>query len=112
MPAPTHPSLTSSEGLELAVQRALRGEVPPCVTAIVCSTLSPSLIVLQVFHHGSPSQLAYFEETVASELEQCLPSGVLATPELRCELLPAAAFEARPGQLIIVTNPWAIDAPA
>ena len=98
--------MTSDEALELAIHRCLRAEVPPCVRGILAPTVSPELVELQVFHYGSVSQLADFEEVVGFELEQCLPSGMINAPQLRCQFLPGEAFEPSPGQLIIHNNPW------
>ena len=94
------------EALELAIHRALRGEVPPCVRAIVAN-LSREAIALRVFHYGQPSQLSDFQETVESELDQCLSGGLKKAPRLSYEFLPAENFEVFPGTLVVHDNPWA-----
>lgn len=99
--------MISGEALEHAVHRALRGEVPRCVRAIVATKLSPQAVVLHVFHYGPASRLTDFEEVVESELDQCLPAGLSKAPPLTCEFLPAETFEALPGLIILHDNPWA-----
>lgn len=57
--------------LELALHRALRGEVSPSVHAITAD-LGARPIRLNVYG----SEESVFEEAVESEMQQCLPQGV------------------------------------
>jgi hypothetical protein len=95
--------MDETETLELALHRALRGEVPPCVRAIVAS----ARIQLDVFSSSRGDELASFEEVVESELGTCLGVAVPSAPTLSCRFLPADSFSVTVGMRVIYDNPWA-----
>jgi hypothetical protein len=99
--------MDETETLELALHRALRGEVPPCVRAIVATELSSASIKLDVFSSSPCEELASFEEVVESELEVCLGGSVPSAPTLACRFLPADSFSVTAGMRVIYDNPWA-----
>ena len=67
--------LNLNDALELALYRALRGEVPSCVHAIT-TDLSTRPLQLHVYHYGEDCKEQFSEEIIESEMEQCLPSDV------------------------------------
>lgn len=67
--------LTLEDALELALHRAVRGEIAPDVKAITAD-LSVVPIRLAVYHYGVRPTGEAFEETVEAEMEECLPKGV------------------------------------
>ena len=99
--------MDETEALELALHRALRGEVPPCVRAIVATELSSARIELDVFSASAGEELASFEEVVESELEVCLGGIMPCAPTISCRFLPAGSFSVTAGMRVIYDNPWA-----
>lgn len=67
--------LNLNDALELALHRALRGEVPPCVHAITAD-LSVRPLQLHVYHYGENCKEQLSEEVIKSEMDQCLPDAV------------------------------------
>ena len=64
--------LNLNDALELALYRALRGEVPPCVHAITAD-LSMRPLQLHVYHYGENCKKQFSEEVIESEMDQHLP---------------------------------------
>lgn len=71
--------LNIDNALELALHRALRGEIPPCVYAITAD-LSARPIELHIYSYGDDCAGQFEEvEVIESEMEQCLPKDVERT---------------------------------
>jgi hypothetical protein len=92
--------------IELALHRALRGEVPPSVRAI-SARISYDHVTLSLYCYRRDFEKELFEETVISELEQVIPAGHEAPTRVTFQYRPAREFAPRPPDRVLVSNPWA-----
>jgi hypothetical protein len=96
--------LNLNDALELALHRALRGEVPPCVHAVTVD-LSARPLQLHVYGHGSDCNEQLSEEVIESELEQCLPDGVdKSLAQIACWFHDATEFDISSGLCLLYLN--------
>lgn len=96
------------EAIELALHRALRAELHPCIRA-VAAAISPTTVEVRVFHHdGSDFDPRLFEEVIASEFDQNPPAGLSPLPRLKFSFAAAEAFQdPMEGLSLIYSNEWA-----
>ncbi len=99
--------LNINDALELALHRALRGEVPPCVCAITAD-LAARPIKLHVYCHGDNIEEQLFEEVIESEMDQCLPNDVdKSLAQIDCLFHKADEFDASSDLLLLHFNDYA-----
>ncbi|MCB9582106.1 MAG: hypothetical protein H6717_34040 [Polyangiaceae bacterium] len=98
--------MTRFDAIELAVHRAIRGEVPPCVRAIT-GQLHDAVLELSVFAYPTDFDWGLFWETIQGELDQVLPADIAEAPRCSFTVLDAHAFARDSTQLLFVDNPWA-----
>ena len=99
--------LNINETLELALYRALRGEVAPCVYAINAD-LSARPIELHVYCCGESCKEQLSEEVIESEMEQCLPNDVdKSLARINCSFHKADEFDISSGLCLIYLDYYA-----
>ena len=93
-----------NEALALALYRALRGEVPPCVCAITAD-LSDRPIQLHIY--SGVADCMESEDVIESEMEQCLPDGVdRSFAQINYTFHNPEDFGFGPGLRLLYRNPF------
>jgi len=103
--------LNLNDALELALHRALRGEVSPCVHAITVD-LAVRPLQLHIYGYGSDCKEHLseqnFEEVVESEMDQCLPDDVdKSLAQIVCSFHDVNEFDNASGLCLLYRNHYA-----
>ncbi|MEL6544521.1 MAG: hypothetical protein AAFQ82_07830 [Myxococcota bacterium] len=94
------------ESHELALHRALRGELDPAIHAIV-ARISEALVDVLIYHDTvADFDQDLFHEVVASEFDQNLPSGSRPPPAVRITFRPSMDFETPKTEVTMIYDRW------